>query len=504
MAGRFIAAIDLGTGSCRAELFAPDGSSLGRHSVEYAVLTVEPGAAEQDAEGWWDAACACLRATLREAGVAGTDVGAVGVSAQGHSWVPTDERFRPLRNALTWLDRRAARHAAELLEERGAEFWGSLAGKAPGPWHLLPQLLWLRETEPDTLRATAHLLTAHDFVIARLTGRAVTDHTSAATTLLFDIAGLEWNQAVLQAYRVDRRLLPHPVASGTLVDRLTPGAAEATGLSSDTIAVTGAQDQKCAAYGAGLADGIATASLGTATAIETLLERPLFDPALPIPCFPYLAPGLWVLEAAITTTGGAVTWLRDALRPVDPMVSHGGISELAESAPPGSHGVVFLPFPAGAGTPHWRFGATGAFSGITLAADIRDLARAVLEGCCYEIATALEAMRATGARINTLHVFGGGARSEPWMRILAAACGVPVCVCTEAETALRGAAMLAARGVLGTRRGAGLIDALRSDTHPVAADRSLTELYGPLMSRYCRARDSYWAFDRTLDTEDKQ
>ncbi len=187
LAGRFIAAVDLGTNSCRAELFAPDGMALSRHSVEYPVLTGEPGAAEQDAHGWWDALCACLRATLQQTGIAAGDVAALGLSAQGHSWVPTDERFRPLRNAFTWLDQRAAGHARELLDERGGEFWGQLAGKTPGPWHLLPQLLWLREAEPETARAAAHLLMAHDFVMAKLTGRSVTDYTTAAAALLFDI-----------------------------------------------------------------------------------------------------------------------------------------------------------------------------------------------------------------------------------------------------------------------------------------------------------------------------
>lgn len=502
MAGHFIAAIDLGTTSCRAELFAADGSSLGRHSVEYPVLTPEPGAAEQDAEGWWDAVCACMRATLREAGVGGADVAAVGLSAQGHSWVPTDGRFRPLRNAFTWLDRRAAPHARELLEERGAEFWGALAGKTPGPWHMLPQLMWLREAEPGTSRAAAHLLMAHDFIMARLTGETVTDYTTAAAALLFDVAHLEWDQTLLHTCQVEPALLPVAVASGTPVGHLTPEAAEATGLGTTTIAVTGAQDQKCAAYGAGLAEGVATASLGTATAIEALLDRPLFQTDVPIPCFPYLTPERWVLEAAITTTGGAVNWLRDALRPVEPALSHAGLSELAESAPPGSRGVVFFPFLAGAGTPHGRFEATAAFSGITLAATVGDFARAVFEGCSYEVATALGAMRAAGARIDRLHVFGGGVRSELWMQLLAAVCGVPVYACTEAETALRGAAMLAARGVLGSRRGAGLVDALRSGVEHVAVDTHFSELYHPLMARYCRARDAYWTFEGILNMED--
>jgi xylulokinase len=502
VAGNIIAAIDLGTTSCRAELFAADGSSMGRHSVEYPVLTPAPGAAEQDANAWWDAVCACLRATLREAGVSGADVTAVGLSTQGHSWVPTDGSFRPLRNALTWLDQRAAGHARELLDQYRADFWGTIAGKTPGPWHLLPQLLWLRETEPDIAGRANHLLMAHDFILAKLTDRSMTDYTTAAASLFFDIAHLEWDQTLLHAFQIDPAVLPEAVASGTPVGYLTERAAEDTGLSATTIAVTGAQDQKCAAYGAGLAEGIATASLGTATALEALLDSPAFDPDMPIPCFPYLAEGQWVLEAAITTTGGAVNWLRDALRPIYSALSHEQLTELAQSAPPGSNGVVFFPFIAGAGTPHWRFDAHGAFACLSLAATAADIARAVFEGCAFEIASALDAMRQTGSRIEKLYAFGGGVKSPLWTQIIAAVAGIEVYACSEAETALRGAAMLAAEAT--GNAGPSDVARFRSQATPLTAHPGLVETYRPLTDRYRRARDTYWTFDATLRTEDSR
>jgi len=307
LAVQTIAAVDLGTTSCRAEVFSLDGEPLGRHSVEYSVDTPVPGAAEQDAETWWQAACECLRGALQRAGAEGKDVLAVGFSCQGHSWVPTDAGFRPLRPAFTWLDQRAARQAQSLLDEAGAECWGALAGKTPGPWHMLPQILWMREHEHDVINRAQHLLFVQDFLIARLTGRPATDYTTAAATLFFDITSNAWDGATLDRYRIAMRSLPEVVASGTAVGTVTHDAAAATGLSTETVVVTGAQDQKCAAFGAGLAPGIATASLGTATAIEALMDRPAFDVNVPIPCFPYLQADTWVLEAAITPPAGRST-----------------------------------------------------------------------------------------------------------------------------------------------------------------------------------------------------
>jgi len=503
LAVQTIAAVDLGTTSCRAEVFSLDGEPLGRHSVEYSVDTPVPGAAEQDAETWWQAACECLRGALQRAGAEGKDVLAVGFSCQGHSWVPTDAGFRPLRPAFTWLDQRAARQAQSLLDEAGAECWGALAGKTPGPWHMLPQILWMREHEHDVINRAQHLLFVQDFLIARLTGRPATDYTTAAATLFFDITSNAWDGATLDRYRIAMRSLPEVVASGTAVGTVTHDAAAATGLSTETVVVTGAQDQKCAAFGAGLAPGIATASLGTATAIEALMDRPAFDVNVPIPCFPYLQADTWVLEAAITTTGGAVNWLRDALRPVNPQLSHNELADLAAQSPAGCDGVLFFPYLAGAGIPHMRFGASAGFAGITLATRAPHLARAVLEGCAYEIATALQAMRTVGTRVEKLYLFGGGARSELWARIIAAVVVMPLYVCREAETALRGAAMLAAAGVLPADRAATLQDALRSPVERVTVDGDVSARYQSLFERYRRARERYWQFQDSLTQEDE-
>lgn len=504
MSPQAIAAIDLGTMSCRAEIFSLDGEPLGRHSVEYPLDTPAPDAAEQDAETWWQAACECLRGALKASSLSGADVLALGFSCQGHSWVPTDADFRPLRAAFTWLDRRSAPYAEQLLAAMGPDYWGHLAGKTPGPWHMLPQVLWLRDHEPEALDSAHHLLFCQDFLIARLTGKPVTDYTTAAATLFFDITANAWDVEELERHQLDAALLSQVVGSGTVVGTLNAQAAEDTGLSTRTLVVTGAQDQKCAALAAGLVPGIATASLGTATAIEALLDRPTFDAAIPIPCFPYLDTATWVLEAAISTTGGAVNWLRDALRPIAPDLSYSDLMACAAEAAPGCNGVIFFPYPAGAGMPHMRFDASAAFAGISLSTGISDLARAVLEACAYEIGTAVEAMRNAGCEIERLHTFGGGVRSRLWTEIIAATLDIPLFTCREAETALRGAAMLAARGALPDDQSAPLQDALRSPADPVTVSADLQATYADLFAHYARAREQYWPFQDAVRQEAEQ
>ena len=509
-------ALDLGTSGCRAEFFGLDGQSLARCHREYDLLSPEPGAAEQNPETWWWSLAACVREARGQLGEVA--VLAIGVSAQGHSWVPVDARLEPLRHALTWLDARAGAQARGLLERYGAAFWGARAGKLPGQWHMLPQLLWLREHEHDRLADARHLLCAHDYLVARLTGEVVTDATNAATTLLFDIAAGAWSAQLLMEHELDASLLPEVRPAGSLAGRLRAEAAGELGLTAGMPVAVGAQDQKCAALAAGLEAGTATASLGTATALIALLDAPRFSPEHgAIPCFPYLQPGQWMLEAPLATTGGAVRWLRDAsfcragactppIRPVSP--TRGGVQApalqtatasgydamvaAAEAVPPGSAGVLFFPYLAGAAAPFWRGDAHAAFCGLTLATGLGHMTRAVLEAVAYDLRANLDHMQALGCAIERLVLFGGGARSALWTEIIAAVSDLPVLAGADTEAASRGAAMLAAQAI-------GLhASPLKLRVQPVAVRPEWRAAYGPLREAFARARNRYFTFDERL------
>lgn len=473
-------ALDVGTSGCRAEVFTLDGRSLGRCYREYGVATPVPGAAEQDPQQWWQAVAACANQTRADR--SDTRAVAVGLSVQGHTWVPVDAAGRALRPALTWLDARAATQARRLLEERGAGFWGSLAGKLPGPWHLLSQWLWLRETEPEVARRAARCMFCHDWLVERLTGEAVTDPTHAATSLLYDIQRWEWSGLAAE-YGLPEGALSPVAPAGSVAGRVTDtDVASALGAEVGAVVAVGAQDQKCAALAAGLDETTATVSMGTAIAIEAPVSEPRFDPELgAIPCFPWLEHGRWVLEAPMTSGGGAFRWLRDLLAETEATSFSRLIAE-AERVPPGAEGVRFLPYLAGSGAPYWQSEATAAFTGMTLRTGRGHLTRALLEGVACDIRANVDCMRQLGCAMERLRLFGGGARSDLWPQIIAAICGVPTDGCAEAEAATRGAAMLAARAVGADPR----VFAL--DTRPVTVPEGWTEAYEAVLTDYAALR----------------
>lgn len=473
-----VCAIDLGTSGCRAVVTGPDGAVAGEYDVEYSSQYGPGGAVEQDADQWWEVAGQCLRETLRRAG--SPAVAALGLSAQGHSWVLLDANFRPLRAALCWLDTRAASWCDRVVDCVGSERIGATTGKLPGTWHLLPQWMMLQEVDAEAVNAARWYAMCLDFLAARLTGRCVTEPTTAAGTLLFDLSARVWAEDLVAAFEVPRDRLPPVIPSGTVIGELTRAAAAATGLPVGLPVVLGGQDQKCAALAAGIRSGAATASLGTSTALTVLCEEPGFDSQTHIPCFPYLLPDLWEWEAPVATTGGALRWLRDVLASAGDYVA---MDSLAAASPPGAGGVQFQPHLAGAAAPHWQPQRRGLFSGLSLSTTTGDLIRAVLEGVVYEIRLAVEALEKLSGPVETVHVFGGGARSRLWTGILAAVLNRPVVVVQRVETAALGAAMMAAASGVHADL-ATAYSAMRPPGETRLPDRSLAAAYQACFLRY--------------------
>ena len=435
--------IDLGTTGCKAALCSAEGDLLGESYLEYPLIKPAPGVVEQDADQWWTLTQEAIRQAIRVAGVDGSTVRALSVSSQGISFVPVDAAGHPLGNAINWLDTRAAAEAEAILSRYAEADLFRLTGKRASPVYVLPKLLWLREHQPDLYRRTHKFLMAHDFLIFKFSGQLVTDHSMAGGTLLYDITRLGWSTELIDIFDLALEQLPEIKWAGTSLGPLKSEVAEMLGLNESAIVVVGGQDQKCAALGANIRPGVATVSLGTASAISCLTERPLLDAERRIPVFPFVVPGYWDLEGVVGTAGGALRWVRETLFSD---TEYKTLDRMAADSPPGANGVCFYPHLSGASSPHWRADVLGAFLGLTLAAGLGDIVRSVLEGVAFQIRANLEVMETLGINIDELILFGGGAHSTLWPQLISDITGKPATVTGMVDVANWGACVLAGLG----------------------------------------------------------
>lgn len=436
-------AVDLGTTGCRSILFDNELNEIASSYEEYGLITPKENWTEQDAQLWWDLTVKNAKKAISESGIDREEIKAISISSQSETLVPVDEDLNPLCNAISWLDNRTGEETAQIERDFGNDKIYKLMGKPASTTYTLPKLLWLKKYEPEIYNSAHKFLMPMEFLVAKLTGRCVTDHSMASGTLMYDIKNLCWSREFLDYYEIDEKKLPELSFAGEKVGTILPKVAEMLGVSSDCVVAVGAQDQKCAAFAAGLKDGVMTISLGTATAVTKRWGEAKTEINHGVSWCGYVEENAFVTEGVINTAGTCLRWVRDQFFKGE---KYSLIDEEAQKALERGSSLLFYPHLSGAGDPDFYPESTGCFYGINLATNRGDFALAVMEGIAFQIRTLLEAMGAYG-NVHTLIIFGGGAKSELWSQIIADATGMKIIVPKTPEAAGAGAAMLAAKAL---------------------------------------------------------
>ncbi len=426
-------AIDLGTTGCRSILFNEQLNDITQSYEEYGLITPQPAWVEQDAEVWWTLAKKTMKAAMAQAGISPKEVDGISISSQGITIVPVDEKFIPLCNAQSWLDLRGEKEAKQIEKDYTKKGIFTLTGKNPLPAYSLPKLLWIKKNQPEIWSKAYKFLMPLDFLTAKLCGRAVTDHSMASGTLIYDLERGCWSQEILSRYDIDEKLLPELAWSGEKAGVLLPEVAKELGMREDCIVAVGAQDQKCAALGAGLKEGTVTVSLGTAGAITKFWTEYRAKENQAVAWCGYTKKGCWVTEGVIDTAGVCLRYTRDLLYP---NTSYDIINQEVEKAVEKGTELLFYP--------HLGEGK-GKFIGIHLGTERGEYVAAVMQGVAFAIRDMLSTMNAYGS-VDSVILFGGGAKGNVWCQIIADVIGMTILVPKTAEAAGAGAAILAANG----------------------------------------------------------
>lgn len=435
--------VDLGTTGIKAAVFDRNFKILGQKYTTSDLIKISDTKIEQDANNWWAAVVSSVRSAVETAGIPVSSIKALSVCSQGISIVPVDRDIKPLRNAISWLDNRASKQNQKISQVLDKESIFKITGKRASEVYTLPKIMWLLENEPQVCKKAWKFLMPLDFIIAKMTSRALTDRSMAAGTMLFDIENLCWSEKIAGMCGVDIQKMPEVVCAGTVAGKLTKDAAEALGLSTEALVIVGGQDQKCAALGAGIDDYTATISLGTAGAVIRRIDRPRFDPGMRIPVFPDIIDNNWVLEGVAITACESLEWLRNTLFRENEFHE---LDDLAQFAGFKQNGVMFFPYLAGSTAPVWDMTARGMFWGLSLSTTEGDIVRAVLEGVAFQVKAILDVMSELSGTPGKVNVFGGGAKSPLWCEIMSNIFGLEINTLSTSETATVGTAVLAAVG----------------------------------------------------------
>ena len=445
----FVLAIDQGTTSSRAIVFAASGSIAGIGQEEFPQHFPQSGWVEHDPEDIWRTTLSTCRAALTKAGITAGQLAGIGITNQRETTVIWDRATgTPIHNAIVWQDRRTADICARLKADGHEPMVSQRTGLLLDPYFSGTKIGWMLDNVPGA-RARAEkgdlaFGTIDSFLLWRLTGGKThaTDATNASRTLLLNIHTGAWDDALLALFNVPRALLPEVKdcsADFGITDPALLGAA---------VPVLGmAGDQQAATVGqACFAPGMMKSTYGTGCfALLNTGSTPVVSTNRLLTTIAYQLDGqrTYALEGSIFIAGAAVQWLRDGLGLIGAASETGPLAAAADPA----QDVIMVPAFVGLGAPHWDAQARGAIYGLTRATGPRELAKAALEAVCYQTADLVGAMRADwasgAARGTVLRVDGGMVASDWTMQRLADLIGAPVDRPVVMETTALGAAYLA-------------------------------------------------------------
>jgi sugar (pentulose or hexulose) kinase len=489
--------VDVGTTGAKAIVVDGDGTPLGRGHASYAVACPAPGHVEQDATDWQQGVTTAVRAAC--AHLDAERVGALAIAAQGGTLVAVDGQQRPLGPARSWLDRRATVAAAELERVLGREQVYGRTGWPIAPNNTAAQLLDLATSEPDVFAAARCFCDTAAYLNGWLVGRPTIDANVAGIGQLVNAQEGSWDAAMLSVVGVTPDRLPRIAAPGSAIGTLTETAAEALGLRAGIVVGAGAQDQYCAALGAGaIDDGDVLLSTGTAWVMLATADAPYPDPDGGIGSGRHLVPGLWGHFGEVPNGGVSIEWARRLLNHGDhEPVALERLDAVLGRTPPGADGVSFFPFFDGTSPYNARESSRGSLIGLSMSHDHRHVLRAVAEGVAFAMRILLDRYRASTGRAGAVPIVVGGAtRSRAWMQLLADILATDVRVSCEPDAACVGAAILAATaaGDLADARAGAERMAPRCDpVTPDAGERGAWAARFATYERDARALDELYA-----------
>jgi xylulokinase len=423
----YILAHDLGTTGDKATLFSAEGKLVASAFAEYETLYPAAGWAEQRPDDYWRAFCASTKTIVGKTGVNPGDIAAVSFSGQMMAALPVDREGNALRNSIIWADLRSTKQAAEVGGRIGPDRVYAITGHRLSASYSATKIMWIREHEPEVYKKAFKFFHAKDFVACRLSGSFCTDYSDASGMNLLDIRALDWSEEMLGASGIAREKLPDLCESIQRVGKVSKEAAAESGLLAGTPVVKGGGDGASATCGAGVVGGSgAYIYLGTSTWMALATPAPIIDPAKRTFTFCHFVKGLYMPAGTMQAGGGSFKWFKDRLcgeESAEARKSGADVYDIltakAEKTPPGSEGVLFLPYIMGERAPLWNPSARGCFIGLAVTHGKGHMLRAVLEGVAYNMKIIENAFSEQGVDCGLVRMIGGGAKSPFWRRIFA-------------------------------------------------------------------------------------
>ncbi len=420
--------LDFGTGGAKTTIINTEGKVLGYAFEEYPILTPNPGWSEHDPGLYWEVTCRIIPQAVQEASINPSDIKGMAVSSALPSLVLVDKNGKPVQNAYNLMDKRAVKQVDWLVKNIGEDRVIDISKNRLEDHPVIVNLLWEKENRPEEFKKIYKALTIDGFINLKLTGKFTGHYSGAAFYgVAYDLLNRTFNQPLLDEIGISRDVFPDLYRCETIIGEVSPSAAKECGLAAGIPVAAGQVDCNAGWMGAGMTDeGDIQMNLGTCGNFgiltnDTELPRTMIN-------FAYTtdSENTYIIVPTTTTGGQLIRYARDnfyrmelGAEKVYGVNTFDLINQEAQTVPPGSNGLVVLPFLMGERTPIWDVNARGTFFGLSLHHNRGHLIRAMMESVAFALYDSFRIIKDSGKEIKSPIVLNeGGAKSVLWRHII--------------------------------------------------------------------------------------
>lgn len=476
--------IDFGTGGCKGTLLDVEGEVIASRSRDYPTARPLSGWAEQDPADWSDA----MRGVIRDLNPdSHGELAAVCLDSYTHGAVSLDERLRVIRPTIIWTDQRSVAEC-EWLNTHHGDLIFETTYQRPSPTWTLPQLMWLKANEPETLKRTRHLSFVKDYVRYLLTGEMAVDFIEAQGTLFWDMKRRAWAVDIFELTGLSTSVLPRVGLPVDLAGTITAEAAPKFGLREGLPVIMGTSDTAVEDYAAGaVAHGQCVLKMATAGNVNVMTSEPHPNPKTIT--YSHVIPNLWYTVTATNAAAACQRWFRDALGLAPNGDAYATLNAEAERSPVGANGVFFHPYLMGERSPYWDPNLRGSFTGLGMGSTRADMSRSLLEGVVFSLRDCFRTIEDMGLNASEFILIGGGAKSELWSQIACDVFNAPVKIPASPDASF-GAALLAGVGAGAFANELNAVKICLKHRRTLSPNPENTERYRDLFAQYRKIHDA--------------
>ena len=465
--------IDLGTSAIKIVAVSRDGRLVASARESYRTNFDATGQAEQDCQDWLKALSVAAKKIRSRLG-RNARIEAVALTGQMPTLVVL-RNHKPVAPAITWQDSRADQWLSGRVDDDLRRDIYLKTGILIDGRYLAPMFRYHHGAKRQN---ASLILSAKDFLFHALSGLAVTDPSTASGYGLYNLHTKAWDPELCALWNIATEQLP-AIESSSFHVPLSKRGSHVLGCRPGTPLVLGCADSVAGVYALTGAKHLANAAAvltGTSTVIMKCESQPRWDQRSRYLLTPFAMDGWYGCEADLLATGSAREWAARIFSGGANKKAHRSLWQSAYKVAPGADGLLFAPYLAGGEQGVlWNPRLRGTLTGLTLDHDAARIARALLEGMCFETRRCLEVFEEQGS-LSDVRVTGWMAEIPEESQLLADIAGRPVRAFALDSASAVGAALLS-----------GLIDCERYFAKTKAAIYSPSEQsqrYNEIYGRY--------------------